>query len=348
MPARDPRFANRLIPSDETEVEGMQILYADRSESYGVRYANDVVYANRSGVDLHLQMFYPGLLFPNIPSGLFRRKMEAMMKQLGRGGRPPMVDRPRTDDLPPSKYVPIPSVSAQKRLPCVLFIKGSGWMKQDCYVELPMLIDIARAGFVVAAVEYRPAYLEPFPGFVSDVKAAIRFLRANCDDFDIDPNRIAILGDSSGGHTSMMIGSTGWFRDWDDGEYQDVSSEVQACVAWYGVADFNRFGPENPDDYRPELLPMIMGKEAAAKPGAADLISPITYIKEENEYPPFLLMHGDRDVTVPFEQSVIMYNKLRECGKRAELWKVRGANHGQYFWTKEVIQTTINFLKAYV
>ena len=57
-------------------------------------------------------------------------------------------------------------------------------------------------------------------------------------------------------------------------------------------------------------------------------------------------MHGDRDKLVPIEQSVIMYNKLRECGKHAEFYKVKGANHGEYFWTKEVLQATIDFLRA--
>ncbi len=341
--AFDPRFMNRLIPADESSAEGMKTLYADRSESYGVRYVHDVVYANRSGMDLHLQMLYPGLLFPNMPAGLFRRRIEELMKTMPGGPK----QMPEPGPLPESRYIPIPEVQSQKRFPCVVFIKGSGWSKQDCYVELPMLIDIARAGFVVAAVEYRPAYVEPFPGFVSDVKQAIRFLRANCDDFDIDPNRIAVMGDSSGGHTSLMVGSTGWMRDYDDGEYPDVSSEVQACVAWYGVSDFSRFG-EGTKDYRPMLLPMILGEEGAKREDAAALISPVSYIHEDNEYPPFLLMHGDRDVTVPFEQSLIMYNKLRSCGKRAEFWKVQGANHGQYFWTKEVIGTTIEFLRAYV
>ena len=341
--AFDPRFMNRLIPQDESEAEGMRTLYADRSETYGVRYVHDMVYATRSGMDLHLQMLYPGLLFPNMPAGLFRRRIEEMMKKMPGGPK----RMPEPGPLPESKYIPIPEVQSQKRFPCVIFIKGSGWSKQDCYVELPMLIDIARAGFVVAAVEYRPAYVEPFPGFVSDVKQAIRFLRANCDDFDIDPNRIAIMGDSSGGHTSLMVGSTGWMRDYDDGEYPEVSSEVQACVAWYGVADFSRFG-EGTEDYRPMLLPMILGEEGAKRPDAVELISPVSYIHEENEYPPFLLMHGDRDVTVPFEQSLIMYKKLKACGKHAEFWKVLGANHGQYFWTKEVLQTTIDFLKAYV
>ena len=340
----DLGYMDRLLPSDETDVDGMKTLYADRSESYGVRYAHDVVYAHRSGMDLHLQMLYPGLLFPNVPMGLFRRELEKILKNAPKnaGGAPPP---PPMQD---SKYVPIPRVAAQKRFPCVIFVKGSGWGKQNCYVELPMFIDLARAGFVVAAVEYRPASVEPFPGFVSDVKAAIRFLRANCDDFDIDPNRIGIIGDSSGGHTSLMVGSTGWMRDYDDGDYPDVSSEVQACVDWYGVADFSRFTTPGEKDYRPFLLPMILGEEAAKREVAVERISPVSYIRKENEYPPFLLMHGDRDKLVPFEQSVIMYNKLRECGKHVEFYKVKGANHGEYFWTKEVLQATIDFLRAYV
>ncbi len=340
---QDLGFMDRLVPSDETVVEGMKTLYADRSESYGVRYAHDVVYAHRSGMDLHLQMLYPGLLFPNVPSGVFRREIEKIMKEMPKGSGAPHPVPP-----PDSKYLPIPRVETQKRLPCVVFVKGSGWGKQNCYVELPMFIDFARAGFVVAAVEYRPASVEPFPGFVSDVKAAIRFLRANCDDFDIDPNRIAVLGDSSGGHTSLMVGSTGWMRDYDDGDYPDVSSEVQACVDWYGVSDFSRFTREGGKDYRPFLLPMILGEEAAKRDDAVRLISPVSYIHVENEYPPFLLMHGDRDRLVPFEQSVIMYNKLRECGKHVEFYKVKGANHGEYFWTREVLQATIDFLRAYV
>jgi dipeptidyl aminopeptidase/acylaminoacyl peptidase len=59
-------------------------------------------------------------------------------------------------------------------------------------------------------------------------------------------------------------------------------------------------------------------------------------------------MHGDVDAIVPFEQSVFMYNKLRECGKRVDFYKVRGANHGQFFWTPEVLEITARFLKAYV
>lgn len=91
-----------------------------------------------------------------------------------------------------------------------------------------------------------------------------------------------------------------------------------------------------------------MGKEGAKDLKNVERLSPVSYIHKEQNYPPFLLMHGDVDAIVPFEQSVFMYNKLRQCGKRADFYKVRGANHSQFFWTPEVLQITARFLKAYV
>ena len=191
----DPKNLKRMIASDDTVLEGMGELYADRTESYGVRYVPDIVYTVRDGMELHLQMLYPSLPAPYIPEGVAQR----------------------------AKGTHTDNISGDRHLPCVVYVKGSAWGKQDCYIQIPMYVDIARAGYVVAVVEYRPAAVEPFPGFVSDAKAAICFLRANCDEFDIDPNRIAVMGESSGGHTSLMVGSTGWFRDFDDGEYPDIS-----------------------------------------------------------------------------------------------------------------------------
>ena len=337
-------YYNRIVPSDETEVEGMKILYADKSEPNNIRYVKDVVYDVRSGIPLHLQMLYP-----DIPISLLEKQMEDDRKaNPDRPGPKPLVAQ-KTNGSAPSeaRFTGMNPYQAKLRMPCVVFIQGSGWGKQNCYSTLPMLIDIARMGFVVASVEYRPAFVEPFPGFVSDVKAAIRFLKANSELYGIDPTRIAIWGDSSGGHTSLMVGSTGWTKEFDDGIYPEQDSSVCACVAYYGVSEFSPF-LEGGKYARPFLFNHILGDEGAKRPDAVQWISPVSYIHEEQNYPPFLLMHGDVDATVPFEQSVFMYNKLRQCGKRVDLYKVRGANHGQFFWTPEVLQITGQFLKAYV
>ena len=337
-------YYNRIVPSDETEVEGMKILYADKSEPNNIRYVKDVVYDVRSGIPLHLQMLYP-----DIPISLLEKQMEDDRKANPDrpGPKPPVAQKTNGSAPSEARFTGMNPYQAKLRMPCVVFIQGSGWGKQNCYSTLPMLIDIARMGVVVASVEYRPAFVEPFPGFVSDVKAAIRFLKANSELYGIDPTRIAIWGDSSGGHTSLMVGSTSWTKEFDDGIYPEQDSSVCACVAYYGVSEFSPF-LEGGKYARPFLFNHILGDEGAKRPDAVQWISPVSYIHEEQNYPPFLLMHGDVDATVPFEQSVFMYNKLRQCGKRVDLYKVRGANHGQFFWTPEVLQITGQFLKAYV
>ncbi len=337
-------YYNRIVPSDETEVEGMKVLYADKSEPGNIRYVNDIVYDVRSGIPLHLQMLYP-----DIPISLIAKQMEDDRKAHPErsGPKPPVAQKTGGSAPSEARFMGMNPYQAKLRMPCVVFIQGSGWGKQNCYSTLPMLIDIARMGFVVASVEYRPAFVEPFPGFVSDVKAAIRFLKANSETFGIDPTRIAVWGDSSGGHTALMVGSTGWTKEFDDGIYPEEDSSVCACVGYYGVSEFSPF-LEGGKYARPFLFNHILGEEGVKRPDFCQWISPVTYIHEDKDYPPFLLMHGDVDATVPFEQSVFMYNKLRECGKRVDLYKVRGANHGQFFWTPEVIQITGQFLKAYV
>lgn len=336
-------YFNNYVQPDETERDGMKVLYADKTDPGVVSYINDVVYDVRSGIPLHLQMLYP-----DIPLPLMEFRMEEAMKNNPNAPRLPLAapPRPAGEGTPKARpfgnpYQPI------MRMPCVVFIQGSGWAKQNCYQNLPSLIDIARLGFVVASVEYRPVDVAPFPAFVSDVKAAIRFLRHNYERFGIDPTRIAVWGDSSGGHTSLMVGSTGWTREFDDGIYPEESSEVCACIAYYGCSDFASFA-EGGKFARPFLIDRMLGKENAGQTDGVEWISPITYIKPGQDYPRFLLMHGDMDGTVPFEQSVIMYDKLRECGQRADFYKVRGANHGQFFWTPEVLRVTGQFLRAYV
>lgn len=327
---------NHIIPSDETEVPGMKILYADKSEPGNVSYLNDIVYDVRSGIPLHLQMLYP-----DVPAALMEQRTAAQQAENNKAGGE------QQNKENEEKFGGMNPYQSTLRMPCVVFVQGSAWGKQDCYRTLPLLVDIARQGFVVASVEYRSAYVEKFPGFVSDVKAAIRFLKANADLYGIDPTRIAVWGHSSGGHTALMVGATGWTREFDEGIYPEQDSSVCACVAYYGVSEFTPF-LKGGKFARPILFDVLLGKEGAKDPKNVERLSPVSYIHKEQNYPPFLLMHGDVDAIVPFEQSVFMYNKLRECGKRADFYKVRGANHNQFFWTPEVLQITARFLKAYV
>jgi len=296
--------------------EGMHVLYADRSEEYKVTYIKDVPYCERDGKPLVMQM-----LFPEVPAGM-------------------MPGAPFAD--------------ASLKMPLIVYVQGSAWMKQNCYMSLPNLVDLARAGFVVASVEYRPSTEAPWPAFLTDVKAAIRYLKANAEKFGIDKNRVGIWGDSSGGHTALMVGSTGWVKEFDDDICPEESSEVNAVCSFYGLSDISKINdaPRNPAfvNSPAERIPenILFRGNCAETPEITAPGNPINYIEKDRNYPPFLMFHGDEDGMVPFLQSVLMYEKLRQCEKNVEFYKVKGADHGTRMWTKEVLDLVVRFFKCYV
>lgn len=302
-----------IIPGAIDAPEGMHVLYADHQDSYKVSYVRDVPYCTRGDQTLTMQMLFPGM-----PAGMF------------------------------------PDAGPGKPLPLIVYVQGSAWYKQDCYIALPNLVDLARAGFVVASVEYRSSEVAPWPGFLQDVKAAIRFLKANADKYGIDKERVGIWGDSSGGHTALMVGSTCWTKEFDDDVCPNESSDVNAVCSFYGLSDISRINdaPRNPAfvnasaDRIPENS--LFRGNCAEHPEITAPGNPINYIHEDKDYPPFLMFHGDEDGMVPFLQSVLMYEKLRKCHKNVEFYKVKGADHGTYMWTKEVIDLVIRFFRAYV
>ena len=304
-----------VIPGAINAPEGMHVLYADHQEAYKVSYVKDVPYLKRGDQELHLQM-----LFPKMPAG--------------------MLPGPKPENPP--------------KFPVIVYVQGSAWYKQDCYMNIPNLVDLARAGFIVASVEYRSSEVAPWPGFLQDVKAAIRFLKANAEKYGIDKERVGIWGDSSGGHTALMVGSTCWTKEFDDENYAEESSDVCAVCSFYGLSDISRINdaPRNPvfvnapADRIPENS--LFRGDCAANPEITAPGNPINYLHEDKEYPPFLMFHGDEDGMVPFLQSVLMYEKLRELNKNVEFFKVKGADHGTYMWTKEVIDLVIRFFRAYV
>lgn len=330
-----------LIRASVEAPAGMHTVYADCRDMRQVSYLPDVVYSTKDGMDLHLQMLFPG----SIP---IRVMMEQMMAQ-GRPGAAPVAD----GEDAPNPFAAMLNMP-QDKYPVVVFVQGSAWFKQNCYSGLPNLVDIARMGYIVASVEYRPSDLAPWPGFLTDVKAAIRFLRANAEKYGVDKDRIGIWGDSSGGHTSLLVGSTGWTREFDDDRYPDESSAVRCVVDFYGLSDISKLNdgyardPMYMDTSMPAPEDILFRTKVLDHPEVTVPANPMNYIHADKDYPPFLIMHGDEDGTVPFNQSVRMYEKLVEEGKRVDFYRVKGAGHGVRMWTDEVVGIVGKFLRAYL
>jgi len=142
-------------------------------------------------------------------------------------------------------YLPVPPTAASGRLPVVIWTGGSAWMADTGKRTAPgIAAQLLPAGYAVAGVSIRSSWQVQFPGQLHDIKAAIRWLRANSAKYNLDPDRIGIMGDSSGGWTTAMAAVTG-----DAPEMEGTvgttggSSRVQAAIAFYPPTDFLTMDP---------------------------------------------------------------------------------------------------------
>jgi acetyl esterase/lipase len=207
-------------------------------------------------------------------------------------------------------------------------------------------------------MNYRMADEALFPAAVQDVKAAIRFLRAEAERFDLDPARVAAWGNSAGGYLAVMAGVTGAVSVFDDPALGNVTqpSHVQAVIDWFGPADFRSQDAELrasgkgrpvhdlPDSPESRFLGIRL-------PDAGeDLLrrtNPLTYLGPD--LPPFLIQHGSDDDLVPVEQSMLLARARRgvlpETDVRFDI--IRGSLHGgPAFETDENMARVFAFLSA--
>ena len=226
-------------------------------------------------------------------------------------------------------YMPPKSVGPK---PLILYIHGGGWVAghtrhSGALADFPaVLARLASEGFVVASLEYRLAGEAPFPAQVQDARAALRFLKRNAARYGIDPARSGVWGGSAGGHLAALTAMTCGVAVLDPvGTSAAPGSEcVQAAVTWYGVFDFAALAASRPGqaDAAAARLLACKGPCTAADYAPA---SPVTYIDAKD--PPFLLIHGDDDQTVPVAQSHIAEVKLKAAGVPVEAIYIPGVDH---------------------
>ncbi|MBF0601983.1 MAG: alpha/beta hydrolase [Limosilactobacillus oris] len=230
--------------------------------------------------------------------------------------------------------------------PLIVFVQGSSWRVGKMGEQIPQLVQFVKAGYVVATVQHRntlDGY--PFPAFLEDVKTAIRYLRRRAVKFAIDPDRVTIWGTSSGANAAMLVGLTGDDPRYAGHLYRTESDRVNAvvsCFAPMDVLDTFDYTAAVPGS---ELLKFcLLGMDRKKWPEIAKEMSPLDQVKPGQDYPPFLLFHGDADKVVPYQQMVKMYDKLEADGYDVAAYRVKGANHEKDFWSERVYQTVLEFL----
>ncbi len=216
-------------------------------------------------------------------------------------------------------------------LPVIVWIHGGGWShgrKEDCPA-----VRIVDEGYVVASINHRPATVAPFPAQIEDCKAAVRWLRANAAKYRLDPARIGVWGFSSGAHLAALLGTSGGVPELEGGgDNLNVSSRVQAVLAVSTPVDFLRLyhdASTEPNEMSPKVLAAIktlMGGPIEEHKALAIAASPLHYVTKDD--PPFLIIHGEGDATVPVIQCHLLADALKTAGVEVILDVVPGRGHG--------------------
>lgn len=202
----------------------------------------------------------------------------------------------------------------------VIIVHGGGWENGTKYSFVPPLFPpLTNAGFAWFTIDYRLAPKHPYPAAVEDVKAAVRYVKSHAAEFRIDARRLALMGESAGGHLVALVGAQ-----------NEPETAVAAVVDFYGLHDFTV--ADNITRNRSQFLAIAKMDDAAARERMREA-SPITYVRKG--LPPFLMIHGTLDAAVPYDQSVMMCARLRLAGNACELYTVPDAPHGVGPWERE-------------
>ena len=233
-------------------------------------------------------------------------------------------------------YTPDPRPSG--RLPVVVFVFGGGWLVGN--KNQVQLLDgalLARRGYAVVATSYRLSDVATFPSQIHDVKATIRWVRANADRYGFDATAIGAWGASAGGHLVALLATTGGMAELEGdvgGEaLRGYSSDVQAVVDYFGPSHLSRLGHNA--GIVEWLVEELVGGPLAEREALAELASPELHVSAKTA--PLLIVHGEKDPTVPLEQSVTFQAKLQAAGADSTLHVIAGAGHGgEEFRTPEM------------
>lgn len=207
--------------------------------------------------------------------------------------------------------------------PALIYIHGGGWRSGDKAGGFQAVRgdQLIAAGIAVFSINYRLSGVAPYPAAVEDCLTAIRWIRANAAELNIDPDRLAVWGASAGGHLALMMGYLEPGSEDLDAEGNRLQNFVRCIVDKNGPTDLAA-----DDMHHERALLLFMATTRDQDPERYREASPLTHLSADD--PPVLIMHGTEDQTVPYSQTVALTEKLDELGIEYELFTFEGAGHG--------------------
>lgn len=245
--------------------------------------------------------------------------------------------------------------------PVVISIYGSAWMANNAKgADLSTIgQSLLDAGFAVVVPNHRASWEAKFPAPMNDIKAAIRFVRANAENYQMDTSFVGITGSSSGGNMAAMAGCSRFVKqkslgnvtvdiEGTVGTFNNFSSSVDAVVDWFGPTnmlkmdscggtDFIHNDPQSPAS-------LYIGGPIQENKEKTLLASPTTYVDKND--PPFLIFHGDKDRVVPHCQSELLYETLRKAGVPCQFYLVPNGQHGPGTQVDPYLKMMVDFFTA--
>lgn len=245
--------------------------------------------------------------------------------------------------------------------PVLVWIHGGGFSGGDKsqFRNSNRLTELKRRGYAVVVINYRLSGQAKFPAQIYDVKAAIRWIKANAAAYKMNPDKIGVWGSSAGGHLSALAGTSGNVTELEDLSQgnSSLSSSVQVVIDWYGPIDFLKMdsmalsqgcaSSNHNAANSPESL--LIGFQITTRPDLVAKANPITYISSDD--PPFFIEHGLTDCTIAYGQSQLLYDKLIPVlgSQKVKLKLLAATGHGGGLFDDFVtVKEAIDFLDTYL
>ena len=234
--------------------------------------------------------------------------------------------------------------------PVVLWIFGNRWSRGS--KNRPPPLNLISHGYIVVSVDYRLSGEAPFPAAIEDCKAAVRWIRANAAAYHFDPDHIGALGHSAGGHLAALLGTSGGVAELEGADDNStLSSRVQAVCDISGPSDILQLyqtlsHSSDPMARRSKLsIEQFLGGSVEQNKATAIAASPITYVSKDDA--PFLIIHGENDMTIPVSQSEVLASKLKAAGVHVTLIvaEARGHSVGSPRFAAEITAFFDEYLK---
>jgi len=232
--------------------------------------------------------------------------------------------------------------------PVVVWVHGGAWMLNDKYADMGYMTNtiksIIEKGYVLASIDYRHSTTAIFPAQIQDCNQALEFLHNNASKYKLDKTNIVLFGFSAGGHLASLLAlsNNNTVTDFYP-QKKKTSFKIKAVIDFYGPSDFLAMTAMGDPEMKGDPISTLLGSTPLKRPDISKTASPSTYVDKGD--PPFIIVHGEKDESVPYQQSVLLQSYLNLAGVKNELVIVKGAPHyGTMFDTDEVKSKLFEFL----